>query len=158
MPADCNPLRDPERKRPLPALEPMRSSNIRSQWPSDHCDQWSDDHYGLKPLSQPKWRRWMPSEDLLLFASSLQQNNLFSTWLFIHLSNLGWHPLYARLYVSHWRCGKGDKRSSAKKTNLKTPISGGERKMEKSQQRLHKRKDRRCELRACLCALPPSAR
>ena len=69
MPTDCNSLRDPEWKLPLPAPEPMRSSNIRSQWPSDCCDQWSDDHYDLKPRGQPQWWSRIPSEDLLLSAS-----------------------------------------------------------------------------------------
>ena len=104
LPPDCNPLRDPKGKPPLPALEPwkwsrpvvsdslqprgptrllcpwdspgnntgtMRSSNIRSQWPCDRCDQWSDDHYDLKPLSfkvtcQSQWRRRRASEEFLL--------------------------------------------------------------------------------------------
>ena len=139
----------------------MRSSDIRSQWPRDRCDQWSDDHYDLKPLSfkvtcQSQWRRRRASEEFLLSCHVVTAELPFFYVIIYPLIKPLLAPIIQLLCVSHWRCRKEDKRSSAKQTNQKIPILAGDRKMAKSQQYLNKRRDERCEFKGfspALCSL-----
>lgn len=132
LPLDSNHPRDPERKPPLP--QPAQP---------------------LEPQGVIKWSLWFEAtefwsvllaairnEDAIrrsfIFCSIVTAENIFATWLFIHSSNLYWHPLYARHRVSHWRRRKEEKQSSKKK-NKKPYMLVGEKKIPKSQEHLNPR-------------------